>query len=60
MRNLHFFLFFFLGLNPQHMEILRLGAGSELQLLAYATATETGDPSHVYDLTPQLTATLDP
>ena len=32
------------------MEVLRLGVKSELQLLAYATATATPDPSHLYDL----------
>ena len=29
------------------MEVLRLGVESELQLLAYTTATATPDPSHV-------------
>ena len=28
----------FLGLHPWHMEVLRLGVKSELQLLAYTTA----------------------
>ena len=49
----HFFfflLFFFLGLNPRHMEILRLGVESELQLPAYTTATATPDLSHGCDL----------
>ena len=32
------------------MEIPRLGVESELQLLAYATATAMQDPSHVCDL----------
>ena len=40
----------FLGSNVQHVEVLRLGVESELQLPAYATATATQDPSHVYDL----------
>jgi len=31
------------------MEIPRLGVESELQLLAYATATATRDPSHICD-----------
>ena len=31
-----FIYFFFLGLQVQHMEVLRLGVKSELQLLAYA------------------------
>ena len=34
----------------QHMEVSRLGIESELQLLAYATATATEDPSHVCNL----------
>ena len=47
------FLFFplhFLGPNPQHMELPRLGAESEPQLLAYTTATAMPDPSHFCDL----------
>jgi len=32
------------------MEVPRLEVESELQLLAYATATATPDPSHVCDL----------
>ena len=42
--------FFFLGLHMQHMEVPRPGAESELQLLAYATATAPSDPSHVCSL----------
>ena len=38
-----FFFFVFLGLNLQHMEVPRLGIESELQLLAYTTATATQD-----------------
>ena len=34
----------------QHMEVLRLGVESDLQLLAYTTATATWDPSHVCSL----------
>ena len=47
-----FFLFFFifLGLHPHHMKFPRLGVETDLQLLAYTTATTTRDPSHVYDL----------
>ena len=45
---LFFFFLVFLGLHLQHMEVPRLGVQSELQLLAYATATF--DPSHVRDL----------
>ena len=47
---LSFFLFFFKGLHLQDMEVPRLGVKWELQLLAYTTATETWDPSHVCDL----------
>lgn len=44
------FLFFcFLGPHSQHMEVPRLGVQSELQPLAYATATATPDPSHICD-----------
>ena len=39
-----FFLFFFLGLHPRHMEVPRLGIESELQLPAYATATTLPGP----------------
>ena len=42
------------------MEAPRLGVESELQLLAYATATAMRDLSCVCDPTPQLTVTLDP
>ena len=44
------FFFFFLWPYLQYMEIPRLGVESELQLLAYATATATRDPSRVCDL----------
>ena len=52
------FIFAFLGLHLQHMEVLgsnpRLGVQSELLLLAYATATATAtatpDPSWGFDL----------
>ena len=47
-----FILFFlvFLGLQPRHMEVLRLGVESELQPLAYATDTATADLSRIYNL----------
>ena len=47
-----FFLFFFSLLQPhlQHMEVPRLEAESELQLLAYTTATVKADPSCICDL----------
>ena len=38
-------LFVFLGLHLRHMEFTRLGAKSELQLLAYTTASAMQDPS---------------
>ena len=50
---------FFLGPLLWHMEVPRLRAESELQLLAYTTATATWDLSHVCDLC-QLRATPDP
>ena len=42
------------------MEVPRLGDESELQLLAYTTATATPDLSHMCNLHWQLMATLDP
>ena len=42
--------FCFLGPHLQHMEVLRLGVLSELQLLAYTTATAAWDPSRVCNL----------
>ena len=41
---------YFLGPHLRHIEVLRLGIQSELQLLAYTIATATPDPSHVCDL----------
>ena len=38
---------FFQGLHPRHMEVPKLGVQSELQLLAYTTATATSDMSRV-------------
>ena len=43
-------LFVFLGSHPQHVEVPRLGAESEPQLLAYATATAMRDLSRVCNL----------
>ena len=45
-----FFFFFLFRLYLQHMEVPRLGVESELQLLAYATATAMQDPSRIYKL----------
>ena len=44
---IYLFIFVSLGPQPQHMEVPRLGAKSELQLLACAPATATPDLSHV-------------
>ena len=44
------FLCVFLGPRLQHMGVPRLGVKSDLQLLAYSTATETRDPNYVCDL----------
>ena len=41
---------FFLWLHMQHLEAPGLGAKLELQLLAYATAAATLDPSRIYNL----------
>ena len=41
-----FLSFVFLGLHLRHMEVSRLGVKLELQLLAYATATATWDPTY--------------
>ena len=41
---------FFLNLQPQHMEVSRLGVELELQPPAYTTATAKQDPSHICDL----------
>ena len=43
-------LFFFLRLHLRHMEVPRLGVTSELQLLAYTTATAMRDLSCIYNL----------
>jgi len=45
---LFIYFFGFLGPHSQHMEVPRLGVESELQLLAYTTATP--DLSHVCNL----------
>ena len=42
--------FCFLGPHPQRREVPRLGVESGLQLLAYATATATSDPSCIFHL----------
>ena len=54
------FFFFCLFLGP-HLEVLRLGVKSELQLPAYVTATAMPDPSLICDIhTAQLMATPAP
>ena len=42
-----FFFSVLLGLHSQHMDVPRLEAELELQLLAYTTATAMRDPSHI-------------
>ena len=51
-KSISFFLFFFSfsGLQLWHMEVPGLGVESELQLLAYATATARPDLSFICDL----------
>ena len=44
------FCFCYLVLHPRHMKFPRLGGESELQLLAYATATAMPDLSRICDL----------
>ena len=45
-----FFFLVFLEQQVQHVEVLRLGVESELQLSTYTTATAMWDPSHICDL----------
>ena len=45
-----FSFFFFLGPHLQLMEVPGLEVKSQLQLLAYTTATATQDPNHICDL----------
>ena len=47
---IYLFIFFILVPDLQHMEVPRLGVESELQLLAYPTATAMWDPSRIFDL----------
>ena len=56
------FFLVFLGPHAWHMEDPRVGVESELQMLAYTTATATWDPIQANCLppTPQLMATLVP
>ena len=44
------FFFSFLGLQPWHVGVPRLGTELELQLPAYTTVTATQDPSRVCNL----------
>jgi len=46
----YYFIFIFLGLQSEHMEVPRLEVKSELQLPADATAIAMQAPSHVCDL----------
>ena len=45
-----FFLFVFLGPNPWHMEVSRLGIESEPLPLSFTTGTAMPEPSHICDL----------
>ena len=45
-----FFIYIFLGPHPWHIQVPRLGVKSELQLLAYTTATAMPDLSHICEL----------
>ena len=47
---IYVYIFCFLGPHQWHMETLRLGIESKLQMPACAIATATWDPSHVCDL----------
>ena len=47
---LFYLILFCLGLHQWHMEVPRLGVESELQLLAYTTATAMPDQSCICDL----------
>ena len=51
---LFIYLFIYLGPHPQHMEVPRLGVKSELQVLAYTTATAMPDLNRIYDLCDSL------
>ena len=50
----------FQGLHPWHTEVTRLGVESDVCLLAYATVTSMAGSEPHLQLTPQLTAMLDP
>ena len=43
-------MYLLVGLHLRHVEVPRLGVELELQLLAYATASTTLDPSHIFNL----------
>ena len=56
-----FFVIFFLGPHPQHMEVPRLGVKLELHLPTYATVTEMADLTELHlRPTSQLMAMLHP
>ena len=50
----------FLGPNPRHMEVPRLGVKSELQLPAYTTATATWNPGRICDHSSRQLQILNP
>ena len=47
---IYLFIYLFIFGLSRAMEVPRLGVKLELQPLAYTTATEMPDPSHIYDL----------
>ena len=47
---IYIYIFCFSRLHPQHMEVPRLGAESELHLPAYTRATAMQDPRRICDL----------
>ena len=55
-----FFFFVFLGAHLRHTEVPSLGVESELQLLAYTTATATPDPSIAHGNAGSLTHRVRP
>ena len=55
-----FVCLFVLGPHLQHMEVPKLGVPSELQRLAYSSATDNARSKPCLQTTPQLMAMLNP